>query len=175
MANIATASCSRARRAASTASFSPGFYRALNSQTSAIDNCSSSNVTGRPKANSPGRSCWSFWFRIATWMLLSGKADSSEKTQSTFYQEHTSLFSGHETLAVSAPMMNLNFPCQIQCSRLGLELLLLYIRRKMSILYCGRTTQRRRHPGLVKRMLPLLPLGQWWFFHWFLIILCILL
>ena len=50
MANIATASCSRARRAASTARFSPGFYRALNSQTSAIDNCSSSNVTGRPKA-----------------------------------------------------------------------------------------------------------------------------
>ena len=50
MANIATASCSRARRAASTASFSPGFYRALNSQTSAIDNCCSSNVTGRPKA-----------------------------------------------------------------------------------------------------------------------------
>ena len=51
MANIATARCSRARRAASSASFSPGFYRALN-QTSAIDNCSCSKVTGRPKATS---------------------------------------------------------------------------------------------------------------------------
>lgn len=38
MASVATASYSRARRAASSASFSPGFYRALNSQTSA--NCS---------------------------------------------------------------------------------------------------------------------------------------
>ena len=36
MATVTTARCSGARRAASSSSFIPGFYRALNSQTSAM-------------------------------------------------------------------------------------------------------------------------------------------
>ena len=49
MATIATARCSRARRrAASSTSFIPGFYIALNSQTSA--DCSVCTINERPKS-----------------------------------------------------------------------------------------------------------------------------